>query len=53
MNLFQSLVLVSTAYSNCTKEEIDEKFYDVGVDVEELVNSVDAHGLNGLEKYKQ
>ncbi|CAH0548733.1 unnamed protein product [Brassicogethes aeneus] len=52
MKKLKSFVLVSTAYSNCVKEEIDEKIYDLDVDVEEFITSIESDGVKGLEKYK-
>ncbi|XP_025835305.1 putative fatty acyl-CoA reductase CG5065 [Agrilus planipennis] len=42
MKCLQGFVYISTAYSNCPRHEIEEKFYDPPYEVDKIINIVDS-----------
>ncbi|XP_058825901.1 fatty acyl-CoA reductase wat-like [Topomyia yanbarensis] len=53
MKKLVSFLYISTAYSNCIRDVVEEKFYDMGVDpmmLIRLVDMADEHELNALTK---
>lgn len=46
---FQALLHVSTAFSNCVRKDIDEKFYDPPLAPEKLLSLVDCLDEDKLE----